>query len=116
MHFLAIVMSVFLTTLAVGVKTPAVSVSAYPYVGHAPQDVRVTTVVDRHESNRGVCVSLDGPMYTSGCWQLDGTSAPRTFTRYFTGLIEGTYTLQAVVMRSGQDSLVSTPHTILIAP
>lgn len=80
------------------VAAEAFSFKVDPHFGSSPQDVRVTTKIEPSDANQSVCVVLDGEMYRSACWQLDGRS-PRTVETWLKGIRGGTYEVSVIVTR-----------------
>lgn len=97
------VCSVLLNVMALAAPPP-ISLKVSPFIGRAPQLVRLTVTVEPNEANREVCVVVDGPVYRSSCYEHVGAGARRTTTIEFRDLPEGRYGAVAVVGRVGGQS------------
>lgn len=58
--------------------------------------VLIRTTIPRNPQNRVGCVTMDGPMYRSSCWENGPTEAPSKEFRY-SSLLGGSYEVIAEV-------------------
>jgi hypothetical protein len=89
-----------------------VAVSVYPTVASVHTSTRVLVRVDSHEMNRKLVWEIDGAdYYRSSTIQLDGESAPRSFSFMLHNVPAGEYQVRATVVRNNNSSSVA--QTIL---
>ena len=95
--------------LAYGATAPAgISLRSRYHFGFEPATVRVTVIVPQNAGNRAVCLVLDGGLYTSSCWQVDGESPVYTDKEY-RDLPAGVYVISGVLRRSPGGDTHPTP-------
>jgi hypothetical protein len=83
-----------------------VTVSVYPTVASVHASARVMVRVDAHEMNRKLVWEIDGAdYYRSSSIQLDGASAPRSFSFMVQNVPAGEYQVRATIVRNNNSSV-----------
>lgn len=93
----------------------AIILTVSPQNGFAPLTVEARLTIEPSDVNRRICVSWESDQNSgSACWQLDGSSAPRTQVRHLLFHQEGTYDVVAeLTTTTGTIRTVSAPVRVL---
>jgi hypothetical protein len=86
-----------------------------PKRAFAPSDMRITTRVTPDARNRALCLEVDGEMYRSSCWELDGDKAPVTTETWYRSIKAGWYEIRVSLERTGGE-VVFRNQTVCILP
>ncbi len=90
--------------------TAADGITVSPKASFAPATVIVRARVEHDSRNRAMCLELDGGLYRSSCWEIDGDS-PLVTEQVYRDLPGGTYTVRLTITRQAVDK----PQTVVFS-
>ena len=97
---LAIVTGIVAASAYAGADSP-ISITVRPSVANYHGNAQLKVLVARDEKNRELVWEVDGPgYYRSSSFELDGASAPRSYTFFFRNLPAGELEVRATVKRN----------------
>lgn len=76
--------------------------------------MKLTIKIEPHQDNREACLELDGGMYSSSCWPLEGENHKRTTEKMVKDLSAGEYQVRLTVRRvSGEEIHATTKFCVI---